>query len=141
MLAGGASGAISCITIPGVRSLVNAVIFGAAGDFVGSVILGEIKSINDLCHALGEGAFAGFLGYGASKVLVKGVTTYFKGLSKMAQRSFLRKIGKITGSEFRAIRREVANGLTPSILKKLVAKYGYDTIVSAFVSSTTTSIR
>ena len=139
MLAGGVGGAISCIPLPGSKWL-SAMITGAVGNLATSLILGEIKSLRDLTSAITTGANAGLLGYGASKVLIKGVTKYFGKLSKSAQKAFLKRIGKISNRELTAIRKQVKNGLTPNALNKLVNKYGYDVIVSAFVSSTATVI-
>lgn len=140
MLAGGAGGAISCITIPGVSSWVCAAIFGGTGNAVTQVILGEIRTIGDLTSAIMAGVTAGLLGNAAAKVLIKGVTKYFGKLSWGKQMNFLKQVGRIYSSQLRAIRREIHKGLTPRILEKLVQKYGYDVIVSAFVSSTATSI-
>ena len=140
MLAGGVGGAISCISIPGVSTWVCAAVFGAAGNLTTKLILGEIKSIGDLTSALAAGAVAGLLGNASAKLLSKGVTKYFGTLTKAKQKAFLSNVGKITNRELTAIRREVAKGLTPKILDKLVKKYGYDVLVSAFVSSSATSI-
>lgn len=140
MLAGGVGGAISCISIPGVSTWVCAAAFGAAGNLTTKLILGEIKSIGDLTSALAAGAVAGLLGNASAKLLSKGVTKYFGTLTKAKQKAFLSNVGKITNRELTAIRREVAKGLTPKILDKLVKKYGYDVLVSAFVSSSATSI-
>ena len=141
MLAGGIGGAISCIYIHGVSSWVYATVFGAAGNLTTKVILGEIKSIGDLTSAIAVGAGAGFLGNAASKVLIKGVTKYFGTLTKANQKAFLSRIGRITNAQLRAIRQQVSKGLTPSVLEQLVKKYGYDVLVSAFVSSTAASAK
>ena len=141
MLAGGVGGAISCISIPGISSWVYASVFGAAGNVATKVILGEIKSIGDLASAITVGATAGLLGNAASKVLIKGITKYFDSLTKSGQKAFLSRIGQITNRQLTAIRQEIKKGLTPAILDKLVKKYGYDVVVSAFVSSTASSAR
>lgn len=140
MLAGGVGGAISCISIPGVSTWVCASVFGAAGNLTTKLILGEIKSISDLTSALAAGAVAGLLGNASAQLLSKGVTKYFGTLTRAKQKAFLSRIGKITNRELTAIRREVAKGLTPKILDQLIKKYGYDVLVSAFVSSSATSI-
>ena len=140
MLAGGIGGAISCISIPGVSTWVCAAVFGAAGNLTTKLVLGEINSIGDLTSALAAGAIAGLLGNASAQLLSKGVTKYFGSLTRAKQKAFLSNIGKITNRQLTAIRREVSKGLTPEILDKLVKKYGYDVLVSAFVSSTATSI-
>ncbi len=141
MLAGGVGGAISCISIPGVSTWVCAAIFGAAGNVATKVILGEIKTIGDLTSAIAVGATAGLLGNAASKVLIKGVTKYFGSLTRSSQKAFLSRVGQITNRQLTAIRQEIKKGLTPAILNKLVKKYGYDVVVSAFVSSTASSAK
>ena len=141
MLAGGVGGAISCIAIPGVSSWVCAAVFGGAGNVATNVILGEIKTLGDLTSAITIGAGAGLLGNAAAKLLIKGVTKYFGSLSRAKQTKFLSSIGRITSSQFREIRRQIYNGVTPAALDRLVKKYGYDVLVSAFVSSTATSVK
>ena len=141
MLAGGVGGAISCVSIPGVSSWVCAAVFGAAGNVATKLILGEIKSIGDLTSAIAVGASAGLLGKAASELLIKGVTNYFGSLTKANQKAFLSRIGQITNRQLSAIRQQIKQGLTPEILKELVEKYGYDVLVSAFVSSTASSAK
>ena len=48
----------------------------------------------------------------------------------------LEKIGEISNRDLREIRQAVSKGLTVEKLEQLVQKYGYDVVVSAFVSST-----
>ena len=141
MLAGGVGGAISCISIPGVSNFVCAAVFGAAGNVATQLILGDIQTIDDLNDAIFCGASAGLLGAAAAELVSKGVTEYFRSLSKASQKEFLSSIGKITNRELSAIRQVLKRGLTPQILKDLVSKYGYDVIVSAIVSSTATSVK
>lgn len=141
MLAGGVGGAISCISIPGVSTWVCAAVFGAAGNVATKVILGEIKSIGDLTSAITVGAGAGLLGNAASKLMIKGVTKYFGSLTRSGQKAFLSRVGQITNRQLTAIRKEIGRGLTPALLDKLVKKYGYDVLVSAFVSSTASSAK
>ena len=140
MLAGGIGGAISCVTVPGWGSWACASVFGATGNLVTKVILGEIKSIGDVVSAVFAGAAAGLLGNASAKLLTKGITKYFSTLTKAKQKAFLSRVGQITNAALKEIRREVSKGLTPKILEKLIRKYGYDVLVSAFVSSTATSI-
>ena len=140
VLAGGVGGAISCITIPGVSNWVCAAIFGGVGNLTAQVILGEIDSLEDIVSSITVGAIAGLIGEASSQVLIKGVTKYFNSLTKSAQKKFLSGIGQITNRQLTEIRRIVANGLTPKILSDLVEKYGYNVLVSAFVSSTPTSV-
>ena len=140
MLAGGVGGAISCLSIPGVSSWVCAAVFGAAGNVATKVILGEIKTIRDLTSAIMVGAAAGLLGNASAKLLTKGVTKYFGSLTRAKQKVFLSRIGRITNAQLKAIRQQMKAGLTPSLLNKLVKKYGYDVLVSAWVSSTATSV-
>ena len=141
MLAGGVGGTVSCISIPGVSSWLCAAVFGAAGNLTTKVILGEIKSIGDLTSAITVGIGAGLLGNAAAKVLIKGVTKYFGTLTKKSQKAFLSRIGKITNAQLRAIRQQISKRLTPTVLEDLVKKYGYDVLVSAFVSSTAASAK
>lgn len=95
----------------------------------------------DLTSAITVGAGAGLLGNSASKILIKGVTKYFGTLTKASQKAFLRRIGQITNAQLRAIRQQVSKGLTPTSLEQLVKKYGYDVLVSAFVSSVAASVK
>ena len=139
MLAGGVGGAISCISIPGVSSWVCAAVFGAAGNLTTKVILGEIKTLNDLISAVMVGAAAGLLGNASAKLLTKGVTKHFGSLTKAKQKAFLSRIGRITNAQLNAIRQQIKNGLTPQLLDTLVKKYGYDVVISTWVSSTATS--
>ena len=140
MLAGGVGGAISCISIPGVSSWVCAAVFGGVGNIATNLILGEINSIEDLASALTIGVGAGLLGNASAQLLIKGVTNHFGSLTKHEQKAFLSRIGHITNSQLTSIRQEMKQGLTPEILTDLVEKYGYDVLVSAFVSSTASSI-
>ena len=144
MLAGGVGGAISCISIPGVSTWTCAAIFGATGNLVTKVILGEIKSINDVVSAVLAGAAAGLLGNAAAKALNKLVTAKFAKWPKYKQKDFLSKIGKITNKELKKIRNTIRKtGSAKSIeqsIQKVLDKYGAATLVSAFVSSTATSI-
>ncbi len=135
MLAGGVGGAISCITIPGVSSWVCASVFGGTGNVATQLILGEIKTIGDLTSAISVGVSAGLIGDASAKLLIKGVTKHFNSLTKSAQKRFLKSVGKITNRQLTAIRQQAKKGLTPAILDKLVKKYGYDIVVSSWVSS------
>ena len=139
MLAGGVGGAISCITIPGVSNFVSAAVFGAAGNLTAEVILGDIQSIEDVADALFLGAVTGLIGNEAAELLTNVVTEYFASLTKAAQKDFLQSVGQITNRELTAIRQTISKGLTPDILIELIEKYGYSTLVSAFVSSTSAS--
>ena len=144
MLAGGVGGAISCITIPGVSTWVCAAIFGAAGNLTTKVILGEIKSIKDVTDALLQGARAGLLGNLAAKCLCKFVAARFAKWPKVKQKSFLSTIGKITNRELRKIRQAIKSSGSTKVVEKSIEKvleaYGYAAAVSAFVSSTATTI-
>ena len=139
VLAGGIGGAISCVPIPGVRSFVSAMITGAAGNIITQLIMGKIRTIDDLICAIRAGAVAGLLGEGASKLLSYGVTKYFGSLTKLGQKRFLSRIGKITNRQLTQIRQQIKRGLTPAKLERLIKRYGWDVLVSAFVSSTATS--
>lgn len=144
MLAGGIGGAISCISIPGVSSWVCATVFGAAGNVVTKVILGEIKTIKDLSSAILQGAAAGLLGNAAAKCLNKIVATKFATWNKSTQKKFLSKIGKITNRTLREIRQMIKNSGSTKVIEKsiykIIDKYGYAALVSAFVSSVATSV-
>jgi RHS repeat-associated protein len=144
MIAGGVGGAISCISIPGVSSWVCAAVFGAAGNLVTKVILGEIKSLKDVTSAILAGAAAGLLGNAAAKILNKFISASFAKWTKAQQKNFLGKIGRITNRQIKTIRSAIKKtGGTKVIEKsitKVLDKYGYPTVVSAFVSSTATSV-
>ena len=144
MLAGGVGGAISCITIPGVSSWVCAAVFGASGNLVTKVILGEIKTLKDVTDAMLQGAIAGLLGNAAAKILNKYISAKFARWTKSQQKDFLGRIGKITNKTLKAIRKQIkSTGSTKAIEKSIQAvldKYGYPLVVSAFVSSIATSV-
>ena len=144
MLAGGVGGAISFISIPGVSTWVCAAVFGAAGNLTTKVILGEIKSIKDVIDAILQGAIAGLIGNAAAKCLNKIVSARFAKWPKAKQKSFLSSIGKITNRQLRAIRQAIKNSGSTKVIEKsiekVIEKYGYALAVSAFISSTTTSI-
>ena len=144
MLAGGVGGAISCISIPGVSTWVCAAVFGAAGNLTTKVILGEIKSIKDVKDAILQGAIAGLIGNAAAKCLNKIVSAKFAKWPKAKQKSFLSSIGKITNRQLRAIRQAIKNSGSTKVIEKsiekVIEKYGYALAVSAFISSTATSI-
>ena len=144
MLAGGVGGAISCITIPGVSTWVCAAVFGASGNLTTQVILGEIKSLSDVTSAILAGATAGLLGNAAAKALNKFVSARFVQWTKSQQKNFLGKIGKITNGTLRDIRQAIKkNGgykVIENAVSKVLDRYGYPTVVSAFVSSTATSV-
>ncbi len=144
MLAGGIGGAISCITIPGVSTWVCAAIFGATGNLTTKVILGEIKTLEDVADAILQGAIAGIIGNAAAKCLNKFVAAKFAKATKAEQKAFLSKIGIITNRELTAIRQAIKNSggikAIEESIEKVLDKYGYPVVVSAFVSSTATSI-
>lgn len=144
MLAGGVGGAISCITIPGVSTWVCAAVFGALGNLTTQVILGEIKSLSDVTSAILAGAAAGLLGNAAAKALNKFVSARFVKWTKSQQKNFLGKIGMITNRTLRDIRQAIKkNGgykVIENAVSKVLDRYGYPTVVSAFVSSTATSV-
>lgn len=144
MLAGGIGGAISCVTIPGVSSWVCATVFGATGNVVTKVILVEIKSISSLKSAVLQGAASGLLGNAAAKCLNKIVAAKFATWSKSTQKSFLSKIGRITNRTLKDIRQMIKNSGSTKVIEKsiykVIDKYGYAALVSAFVSSAFTSI-
>ena len=105
-----------------------------------NLILGEVNSIEDLTFAIMIGAGAGLLGETSARLLTKGITKYFGGLTKAKQKAFLNSIGNISNRDLNAIRKIISKGLTPEILNDLVDKYGYAILASAFVSSIGTSI-
>ncbi len=137
LLAGGASGAISVIPIPGINVWLSVAITGAAGNLVGEFILGDITSMNDVKSALGVGAAMGIIGQSSAEILSAGFEDYFKTLTKTKQKAILNNIGNITNRELTEIRQAFKVGITTSKLDELVKEYGYDVIISAFVSSTT----
>lgn len=137
LLSGAISGAISVISIPGINAWVAVATTGTDGNIVGQLIAGEVHSANDVASALIAGAAAGIIGKGAADLFSKGFQSYFSTLTKARQKELLSNIGKITNRELTAIRKEINSGLTSKKLQALVERYGYDVIVSAFVSSTT----
>ena len=140
MLAGGIGGAIACISIPGISSWVCATVFGATGNLFAKLILGEINSIQDLSSAILAGAVAGIIGNASAKLLSKCVTKHFSSLTKTNQKKFLSSIGRITNRQLHEIRNQANRKLTQELIDKLVKKYGYDVLVSAWVSSTITEL-
>lgn len=56
-------------------------------------------------------------------------------INKKTSKSVFIKYWKITNAQLREIRKEVASGVTPKVLESSTEKYGYDVIVSAFMSS------
>ena len=139
LLSGAASGAISTIPIAGMNPLVTVAVTGAAGNLTGQLIAGEIKSVKDVVSALGVGAATGLVGKGAADLLSFGFQEYFKTLTKAQQKAILSSIGNISNRELTAIRQAFKSGMNCAKLNELVVKYGYDVVVSAFVSSTTAS--
>lgn len=144
MLAGGVGGAVSCITIPGVSSWVCAAVFGAAGNLTTKVILGEIRTLDDVISALSAGAKAGLLGNATAKIFSKLISARFAKWTHNQQKTFLGKIGKITNRTLRDIRRIVKNSGSNKVIEESVQtvldRYGYLVAVSAYVSSKLTSI-
>ena len=139
MLGGGVAGAISVVPIPGVRKFAAATIMGATGNVAGQLVVGEINSVNDVVSALNAGAAAGILGHGAATLMGNAYRSYFKSLTRAQQRASLKRIGTITNRELTAIRQEINRGLTNARLEELVRRYGWEVVVSAVVSSTTTA--
>ena len=140
LLGGAVSGLVSAIPIPGVNGFVATVISGAAGSFAGQLVVGEIKSIDDVASALFAGAVAGIIGEGTAKIISSGVKKYFGTLTKSQQKAFLSNIGNITNRTLREIRQQLKNGVTHEMVEELIEKYGYETVISAFVSSTSEEI-
>ena len=137
LLAGGVSGAISVIPIPGVNAWVVVTVTGAAGNLAGQMIAGEVKSAKDVVSALGAGAAAGIIGKGSADLLSKEFQLYFQTLTRAQQKNILNNIGHITNRELTQIRQAFKQGISSTELDELVSRYGYDVIISAFVSSTT----
>ncbi|ALP94100.1 Wall-associated protein precursor [Intestinimonas butyriciproducens] len=137
LLAGGVSGAISVIPIPGVNAWVVVTVTGAAGNLTGQMIAGEVKSAKDVVSALGAGAAAGIIGKGSADLLSKEFQLYFQTLTRAQQKNILNNIGHITNRELTQIRQAFKQGISSTELDELVSRYGYDVIISAFVSSTT----
>jgi len=129
------SGFISVLPIPGINQFVIAVVSNAAGELSGSMVIGEIKDIDDVAKALTMGVVGGIIGEGTAKILSSQVKVYFNSLTKANQKKFLSSIGKVTNAELKEIRKQLSNNITPDVLEKLADKYGYETIVSAFASS------
>lgn len=140
LLSGAVSGAISFIPIPGASNFVQASVMGAAGNLVGQMIAGEINSGEDVVIAVGLGVSAGLLGEAIAESFTIRFKAHFAKLTRAEQKGMLSKIGKITNRELKEIRKALKNDLPVEKLDELISKYGYDKIVSAFVSSTTATV-
>ena len=85
------------------------------------------------------------LGYAAAKGLTRLISERFVKWSKSSQKQFLSKIGKITNRQLQAIRSTIKKSGSTKVINKsieyVIDKYGYSVVVSAFVSSTLTSIK
>lgn len=84
-LAGGVSGAIAAIPIPGLSAAASAVIMSGAGNTVANLIKGDIGNFKDVLTSLGFGAIAGGIGYGGGSLLVNIANKAWAGLSREAQ--------------------------------------------------------
>ena len=137
-LGGGIGGAISVIPLSG--GWVSVAITGVMGNVVGQMISGKINSLSDVVSALTVGAASGIIGKYAGDLISKGFQSYFSTLTKANQKALLSNIGKITNRQLTEIRQAIQAGLNVEKLDELVKKYGYDVIISAFVSSAVTLI-
>ena len=120
LLAGGVSGAISVIPIPGVNAWVVVTVTGAAGNLTGQMIAGEVKSAKDVVSALGAGAAAGIIGKGSADLLSKECQLYFQTLTRAQQKNILNNIGHITNRELTQIRQAFKQGISSTELDELL---------------------
>ena len=123
-----------------INAWVAVAITGATGNMVSQFISAEINDTDDVTSALLAGAAAGINGKGAAELLSAGFKTDFQSITKAEQKVLLGRLGQITNRELTAIRQALSKNITPVQLNELIEKYGYDVLVSAFVSSSSTEL-
>ena len=148
MLAGGVSGSISCIPIPGLAQMMgteasaftSAVVMGGVGNVVANYGQSEISSLSDLLTSFNLGAAAGGLGYGASESLFQIADSFWSQLNRTEMKTAIKKLGGVSQAQVNVVLKKINNNITDNIYRQLIKDYGQDVVLAATVSSIATDV-
>lgn len=141
MLAGGVSGALATVPIPGLGAAGSAIIMGGVGNVAGNAIKGDIGNFQDVMASFGMGALAGGVGYGAGQGLMKIADKMWGELSRTAQKQAIIGLGNVSQKYVNIVLQEIKNGVTENIYRQLVQRYGADVVLAATVSAVGTEVK
>ena len=141
MLAGGVSGALSTIPIPGMSAAASAIIMGGVGNVAGGLIKGDISNFKDVLETFAAGSIAGGLGYGASEGIFRFADKVWGEMSRGARKQAIKNIGNVSQKYVNIVLKEIKNGLTENMYRQLIKRYGADVIIAATVSAVSTETK